>query len=159
MISVASKFAAFIQWLNNGSIPYFIAWGYENLPEQNSGGDVDIYVHPSHFDYVVASLAMKSYSFINCPANHKHTHLNCMDSYSIDLFSSFCFAYKGKTTVLSIKDPDQLLYGRRYVEKSSYGFDGFWIASPMVEALFNSLRVIGGRSDCIKRVEKFLERG
>lgn len=155
---MASKFAEFIQWLNNLSIPYFIAWGYENLPEQNSGGDIDIYVHPSHFDQVVDKLVEMDYSYVNCPANHKHTHLSCINSYSIDLFSSFCFAYKGKTTVLSIENPDLLLYGKRFVHKSTYGINGFWVASPIVEALFSSLRVIGGREDCMKRVEKFMEK-
>jgi len=152
---VASKFAEFIQWLNDSSIPYFIAWGYEDLPKQNSGGDVDIYVHPSYFEQVIDKLVKKNYSYIYCPANHKHAHLSCINGYSIDLFCSFCFAYKGKTTVLNIKDPELLLYGKRFVTKNKYGLDGFWVASPILEALFNALRVIGGRIDCITRVEKF----
>lgn len=143
-----NSFAEFVKWLND-SASYFIAWGYEGLPEHPSGGDVDIYVHPDDFVKVYSFLVQKGYAATDCIVNHKHAHFSCEAQYSIDLFSSFCFAFEGKTRILVVDNPNLFLHGR--IRRGS-----FWIASPIIELLFNSLRVIGGRKDCMKRIEKYL---
>lgn len=152
MDSKASKLTNFIEWLNNSSIPYLIPWGYEKLPEELSGGDVDLCVHPEHYLAVAKELLRRGYSYANCPAyslTHMHAHFAQTGYHSIDLFSSFCFAFEGKTTVLNI-DVKAFLFG-----KIKHG--DFWISSPLVELLFTALRIVGGRKDCIERLRKFLE--
>lgn len=151
MTCATSSFINLIEWLNHAAIPYFIAWGCEKLPEHLSGGDVDMYVHPTYYSMVAEELEHRGYSSTKCPAfgeNHKHGQFARARSHTIDLFSSFCFAFMGKTTVF-IADSNLLLHGRTKVKQ-------FWVSSPIIETLFNSLRVIGGRKDCMKRITKYL---
>jgi len=141
----------FIAWLEQYSIPYFIAWGYENLPDQHSGGDVDMYIHPEHYAMVAEELARRNYSSAKCPAygsDHKHEQFAQSGCYSLHLFSNFCFDFMGKTLVLTI-DPQQILQDRTKWKE-------FWVSSPMVEMLFTALRILGGRKDanCMERIKK-----
>lgn len=151
MTTAASDFIDFIEWLNESATPYFIAWGYEKLPEHPSGGDVDMYVHPAHYSIVAKELEHLGYSPTRCPAfneNHKHAQFSRTGKHTIDLFSSFCFAFMGKTTVF-IADPTLVLHGRTKMKQ-------FWVSSPIIETLFSLLRVIGGRKDCMERATKYL---
>lgn len=146
-----SEFIDFVWWLNKEKIQYIIPWGYETLPTP-SGGDVDVCVSYSDYNRVANELIRHGYAVTNCTATHvKHIHgyFTRPDSYTIDMFTSFCFAYKGKTTVLNI-DPKYFLASRVWERD-------YWIATPAVEALFTSLRILGGRGDCVKRLEKYLE--
>ena len=149
MDSKAATFTAFIDWLNHSAIVYFIPWGYEELPFHLSGGDVDLYVHPKQYATVTRELLRRGYAQSQCPASHDHAQFAQAGYHSIDLFSSFCFSFEGKTTLLHI-DANHLIQGR-----TKRGM--LWIASPVVELLFTALRVVGGRTDCITRLKKFLE--
>ena len=152
MTSAMPEFEGFIYYLNSTLTSYFVAWGYEELPEKHSGGDVDICIHPHHYGYVADELRHRGYSSTKCPNydnEHHHEHFTRSGCYTLDLFDSFCFAYNGRTVVLKL-DPFYLFKGFRRKGKIS-------IASPTVELLFTSLRIIGGRKDYIKKLEKYLE--
>lgn len=139
--------------MNDAAVFYCVAWGYEKLPEQPSGGDVDMYMHPLAFSSVTKELKRQGYMASNCPhycERHHHTHFAHADCFTIDLFDSFCYSHDGKSHLLMI-DPHRILEGRFF-------WNGIWVASPVVELLFTTLRVIGGRADCMSRVHKYVEK-
>lgn len=159
MTTPASNFMNFVTWLNDSYIRYFIAWGYEQLPQQHSGGDVDICVSQQHYQFVSFELRSRGYVPTKCgrysnmtPAStdttHLHEHFAAPEQFTIDMFTTFCFAYEGQTTVLMI---DPFSYEPARIQQGA-----FWTASPFIESLFTSLRVLGGRQDCVKRLIKFL---
>lgn len=154
MTSAVANFTSFIEWLNRSYIPYFIAWGYERLPEEHSGGDVDICVYPSCYMAVAEELARRGYSSAKCPAYseaHRHEQFAQSGSYSLDIFSSFCFPFMGKIMVLNVDSERIFRVGRiRWKE--------FWVSSPIAETLFTALRIVGGRKDenCMERIKKHL---
>ena len=150
MTSAPSNFLSLLNWLNDSAIPYFIAWGYESLPEQPSGGDVDLYVHPGSYDIVAHELTQRGYAS-DLLENEEHlpAQFGCAGLHTIHLFSSFCFNFQNKVTRLRI-DAHHLLQGRLFV-------NGMWVANPTVELLFTALRFMGGRTDVVNRLNKFLE--
>ena len=149
LTTATSDFMSFIRWLNSQSIDYFIAWGYEQLPEIHSGGDVDICVNPQHYMMVEHELRLRGFTPANCARHgegHYHGHFGSPNEFTIEIFSSLCFGYEGKITVLNISY-EHFTHAKR---------GEILISSPVTEALFTNLRVLGGRKDCLKRLEKFL---
>jgi len=147
----AFNFRSFVNWLNEKAVLYCVPWGYEKLPEEPSGGDVDMYVHPHVFRKVADELKRRGYTASNCPhyhEKHHHTYFSRTDCFTIDLFDSFSYSHKGKTHLLMIP-PKFILEGRFF-------WNAMCVASPIVELLFTALRVIGGRTDCMKRLEKYI---
>lgn len=174
-----SEFLDFVKWLNDSKIQYIIPWGYETLPTP-SGGDVDLCVSFGDYATVAEELKQRNYTATSCPKateyetalfkatsdllnmrrsplddphlpiKHYHEYFTQPNRYTIDMFTTFCFAHGGKTTVLNI-DPKYFLATRVWERD-------YWIATPAVETLFTCLRIIGGREDCVKRLDKYLEK-
>jgi hypothetical protein len=151
--SAVSNFKKFIEWLESSGIPYFVPWGYEGLPEQIHGGDVDMFVLPGFYERVEENLVRLGYSVARCPIysdRHRHAQFSRMDDYTIHLSDSFCFNFKGKYLLLNIDGED--LMGR------AVRHDGWlWVADSVLELALTVLRIMGGRLDCMTRLKKFLE--
>ena len=150
MTSAEHNFMDFITWLNDHA-QYVILWGYEGLPEQIHGGDVDIFIRPEDYDSVVEELHRRGYSSATCPhynSKHKHEQLSREGDYTLHLCDSFCFTIKEKTYLL-ILHHNYILRHKRFIS--------FWVADPMTTAFLTALRVIAGRKDCMTRLKKFLD--
>jgi hypothetical protein len=149
--SAASNFTDFITWLNSHA-QYVILWGYEELPEHIHGGDVDIFIRPIDYEIVVEELHRKGYSSSMCPHysdKHRHEQLSREGDYTLHLCDSFCFIFQEKVYLLK-------LHYNYFLRHRIYA-GSFWVAEPMTEAFLTALRIIGGRKDCMTRLEKFLE--
>ena len=154
MISPELHFINFVSWLSRQKIIYFVAWGFEKLPEKVHGGDVDMFVHPSYYFEVKEKLLENDYVAHRCPkysASHKHEQFSHKELYKLHIFDSFCFSSAGKYFLLNV-DTKYLTCNLRYKK----GTD-IHIPSPVVEALFTALRIYGGRLDCVSRLRKFVD--
>ena len=153
-ISPELKFVNFVGWLSRQKIIYFVAWGYEKLPEKIHGGDVDMFVHPAYYHEVEERLLGMGYTTRECPKYsevHKHVWFRHEEFYCIHVFTSFCFYCGGKWFLLKV-DAKDLTCNLRYKQGTDIR-----IPSPAIEALFTALRVYGGRSDCVVRLRKFVD--
>ena len=153
-ISPALKFANFVGWLSRQKIIYFVAWGYEKLPDKIHGGDIDMFVHPGYYFEVKEKLLEMGYVAHECPKHgvlHKHEQFSHRGLYNLHIFDSFCFGSAGKYFLLNI-DQKYLTCNLQYKKGTDIR-----IPSPAIEALFTVLRVYGGRSDCVVRLKKFMD--
>lgn len=149
-----SKFVSFVGWLSRHRVIYFVAWGYEKLPEEVHGGDIDMFVHPAYYPEVKERLLGMGYRAHKCPKYcelHKHEMFSHKELYSLHVFDSFCFSSMGKYFLLNV-DPNDLTCNLRYKKGTDIR-----IPSPVIETLFTSLRIYGGRSDCVSRLKKFVD--
>ena len=154
-MSIATKaayeFVKLIRWLKISGVPYFVAWGYEGLPDNHSGGDIDLYVHPDYYGKVAETLNARGYKSAPCPYKHQHAQFGRTGYYTIHLFSSLCFKL-GTSIRHTTISPDELLANRRQHGE-------IFVASPLVETFFSLLRYVSGRKDpqIIERIMKSSE--
>ena len=154
MISPELHFVNFIGWLARQKIIYFVAWGYEGLPEKIHGGDVDMFVHPAYYFEVKEKLLQMGYRAHKCSKyceSHKHEMFSHEESYNLHIFDSFCFSSAGKYFLLKL-EPNELTCRLRYKKGTDIR-----IPSPAIEMLFTALRIYGGRKDCVSRLNKYIE--
>lgn len=152
-ISPELKFVNFVSWLSRQRIIYFVAWGYEKLPEKIHGGDIDMFVCPAYYFEVKERLLDKGYVAHRCPKysdSHKHEQFCHKELYNLHIFDSFCFSSAGKYFLLKV-DQKYLTSNLRYKKGTDIR-----IPSPVIETLFTALRVFGGRSDCVSRLKKYV---
>jgi len=150
------NFKQFIEWMNDNT-EYVVLWGYEGLPEQIHGGDVDIFISPVEYEKVVDELHRRGYRSSLCPHYsdlHRHEQVARQGDYTLHLCDSFCFVIDGKSYLLKVPATDILQKRRLKLWEPE---KGFWISSRTVEALLTALRVIAGRKDCMNRLKNFLE--
>lgn len=137
-----------IQLLNTHRTIYYIAWGYENLP-QHTGGDLDIFVYKPDYPIIQKILEENNYKHTPCiykknNPSHLHDYYN-KDNLTIDLFNTLCLSINGK--------PYQLTLTYTPTRKDNIP------VNPDLELLFNLLRHYTGRKEpqIIQRIQKYLE--
>jgi len=148
----SENFMKVIAFLHSEGITYMIPWGFESLPDENHGGDIDMCVSNIGYPRLADELKRQGYSAHPCPyysKEHRHAQFARTDRYSLHIFDSFCFVLYGKPMLLTI-DHQVLLWCRCHMR-------GMWVANPVLEMLFTCLRVMGGRTDCIKRLKKYVK--